>query len=165
MLCPTAFPSSAPDRFFLLVHASQFSSTSCITLQLSSLLSLLRCGSPVDCRPFRVVPTPFWYDSRPKTASPAATSCRFLSAICLSRVPCAALIGYTLACSFKVWGFVPLLLKQVSETAAVVCISPPTQVTTAAPCSLNLIASALYMYTHNNKLIITASFGQKNRLS
>lgn len=33
---------------------------------------------------------------------PAATSCRFLSAICLSRVPCAALIGYTLACSFKV---------------------------------------------------------------
>lgn len=127
-----------------------------LCLQLSSLLSLLQCGSPMDCRPFRVVPTPFWHDSHPKIASPATTSCLFFSAIYLSQVLRAALIGYTLARSSKVWLFLLLVLKQVSEPAAVVCISPPTQVTAAAPCSLNLVTSALYTYTHTiiNSLLL-----------
>lgn len=46
-----------------------------------------------------------------------------------------------------------------------VFICPPTQVTTVAPCSLNLVTSALYMRICNDKLTISASSEQINRLS
>jgi len=122
-------------------------------------------GHPQAAGPAGMYHSCFWHESYPKSPSPTVTGWQHFSEICLSRAPCPAMIGYTLAWSFKVLYFFAPLLKLVLEPAAMIFICPPTQVTAVAPYSLNLVTSVIYMHIRSQKEDVTASSGQTNRLS
>lgn len=62
-------------------------------------LFMLQCTSPMGCRPFRDVPTPFWHENHPKSAYSS------VSLYCLGKTPFDVPIRHALACSSKFSGF------------------------------------------------------------